>query len=150
VSRPDGTVIALRYDGAGRLSTLTFPRGDLAFGYHPTTGNPATITDPDGGTLSYDHDGSLLTRETWSGTISGNIQYTYDDNFRLTSQSVNGASSLTFQYDADSLLTQVGALAIARNAQNGFITGSTLGNLTTRGPTTPLANCRATRRRLGQ
>ena len=130
VNRPDGTVIALGYDGAGRLSTLTFPRGNLAFAYHPTTGSLATITDPDGGTLSYDYDGSLLTRETWSGTIAGNIQYTYDDNFRLVSQGINGTSSLTFQYDADSLLTQVGALAIARDAQNGFITGSTLGNLT--------------------
>ena len=129
VSRPDGTVIALGYDGAGRLSTLTFPRGNLAFAYRPTTGSLATITDPDGGMLSYDHDGSLLTREAWSGTISGNIQYSYDNNFRLTSQSVNGAS-LTFQYDGDGLLTQAGALAIARDAQNGFITGSTLGNLT--------------------
>ena len=130
VNRPDGTVIALGYDGAGRLSTLTFPRGNLAFAYHPTTGSLATITDPDGGTLSYDYDGSLLTREAWSGAISGNIQYSYDDNFRLVSQGVNGTSSLTFLYDADGLLTQVGALTIGRDAKNGFITGSTLGNLT--------------------
>ena len=108
----------LGYDGAGRPSTLTLPRGQVAFGYHPTTGNLATITDPDGRTLSYDYDGSLLTRETWAGTISGNIQYTYDDNFRLISQSVNGDSSLTFQYDDDGLLTQVGALAFSRDSQN--------------------------------
>jgi RHS repeat-associated protein len=129
MSRPDGTVIALGYDGAGRLSKVRFPHGDLVFGYHPTTGNLSTITDPDGGMLSYDHDGSLLTRETWSGIIAGNIQYTYDNNFRLTFQSINGDLSLPFYYDADSLLTRVGALDIHRDAQNGHIAGSTLDNV---------------------
>jgi RHS repeat-associated protein len=129
MARPDGTTITLGYDQAGRPSTLILPRGQVAFGYHPTTGNLTTITDPDGKTLSYNYDGSLLTRETWAGTISGNIQYTYDDNFRLTSQSVNGDSSLTFQYDEDSLLTQVGALAFSRDPQIGHITGSTLGHV---------------------
>jgi RHS repeat-associated protein len=129
MTRPDGSAITLGYDGAGRVNTLMFPSGPLAFHYDATTGNLVTITDPEGGTLSYGYDGSLLTRETWAGNIAGSIQYTYDNNFRLTSQSVNGDAPLNFQYDADSLLTQVGALAIGRDPQNGHITGSTLGNI---------------------
>jgi RHS repeat-associated protein len=128
MARPDGTTVDLGYDGGGRLSTLTFPRGQIAFGYHPSTGNLATITDSDGVTLSYDYDGSLLTRETRSGAISGSIQYTYDNNFRLTSQQVNSEPPVTFQYDLDGLLTNAGPLVISRDAYNGLITGSTLGN----------------------
>jgi RHS repeat-associated protein len=129
MARPDGTTVGLGYDQAGRPSTLRLPRGQLAFGYHPATGNLTAITDPDGGTLSYDYDGSLLTRETWAGIISGNIQYTYDHNFRLISQSVNGDSSLIFRYDEDSLLTQVGTLTFSRDSQIGHVTGSTLGHV---------------------
>jgi YD repeat-containing protein len=127
MTRPDGSGITLEYDGAGRLNTLMFPSGQLAFHYDAATGNLGTITAPDGGTLSYTYDGSLLARETWTGSIAGSIQYIYDNDFRLTSQSVNGDAPLKFQYDADSLLTQVGALTLSRDPQNGHIAGSTLG-----------------------
>lgn len=49
VTRPDGATIDVGYDGAGRLSVLTFPRGQLRSTYNSTTGNLATITAPDGG-----------------------------------------------------------------------------------------------------
>jgi RHS repeat-associated protein len=129
MTRPEGAGIDLGYDGAGRLSMLTFSHGQTAFSYHPTSGALAAIIDQNGETLSYDYDGSLLTRETWSGPISGSLRYTYDNNFRLTSQIVNADSSVAFEYDADSLLTRVGALTISRNTQNGLITGSTLGHI---------------------
>ncbi|HSF33186.1 MAG TPA: RHS repeat-associated core domain-containing protein, partial [Candidatus Tectomicrobia bacterium] len=129
LTRPEGAGIDHSYDGAGRLSTLTFSHGPITFSYHPTSDALAAITDPDGETLSYDYDGSLLTRETWAGPISGKIRYTYDNDFRLTSRIINADFSVVFEYDADSLLTRVGALAIDRNAQNGLITGSTLGHI---------------------
>src|SRR5262249_13177360 len=71
VARPDGTPIDLDYDSAGRLSTITHPRGQMALSYHLTTGNLASIADPNSGTVAYAYDGSLLTHETWTGTISG-------------------------------------------------------------------------------
>jgi YD repeat-containing protein len=43
-----------------------------------------------------------------------------------------GTDSVTFGYDADGVLTQAGALTFQRNAQNGLLTGTTLGSLTTR------------------
>jgi RHS repeat-associated protein len=130
VVRPDGTTLDVGYDSAGRLSTLTFPRGQLGVGYHPVTGHVATIIAPDGGTLSYAYDGHLLTEEAWSGRIAGSVEYTYDHDFRLTSQHVNGEALATFQYDADGLLTQAGALTLSRHPQHGLLTSSALGQIT--------------------
>ncbi|MGH8584547.1 MAG: RHS repeat-associated core domain-containing protein [Gammaproteobacteria bacterium] len=130
VTRPDGTTVDLRYDAAGRLSALVIPPGQVSFSYHPTTGNVATIATPDGGTLSYSDDGDLLTETTWSGTVAGTTRRAYDNDFRLTSQSVNGGQVINLQYDQDGLLTQAGGLTISRNVQSGFITGTTLGNVT--------------------
>jgi RHS repeat-associated protein len=129
VARPDGTTIDLGYDGAGRLNTLTHPHGQVTFGYHHATGHLTTIIAPDGESLAFVHDGNLLTQETWSGAIAGSVQYVYDPNFRLISQSINGDTPVIFQYDLDGLLTNVGAFAIGRDAQNGLITGSILGNI---------------------
>jgi RHS repeat-associated protein len=129
VTRPDGSTFNLGYDSAGRLTTLMLPRGQVSIGYHPSTGNLATLTAPDGGVLAYEYDGSLLTNETWSGAISASVQRTYDNNFRLISQGVNGGSSVSFQYDPDGLLTQAGALTLSRDPRHGLITGTTLGNI---------------------
>ena len=129
VIRPDGSTIDLGYDNAGRISILTLPSGQVSFGYHPSSGNLLTITAQDGGTLTYAYDGRLPTSETWAGTVAGSVQYTYDDNFRIISQHVNGALLAPFQYDADGLLVQAGALILHRDPATGLLTGTTLGNL---------------------
>ena len=59
--------------------------------------------------------------------MTGTIHRTYDNNFRTTAQTINGANALSFAYDADGLLVQAGALTLQRNAQNGLLTGTTLG-----------------------
>ncbi len=58
------------------------------------------------------------------------MAWNYDNNFRVTSRSINGANTINFGYDNDSLLTQAGALTLSRNSQNGLLTGTTLGNVT--------------------
>ena len=58
------------------------------------------------------------------------MAWNYDNNFRVTSRSINGANTINFGYDNDSLLTQAGALTLSRNPQNGLLTGTTLGNVT--------------------
>ena len=128
VTRPDNQTIQLGYEPtAGRLSTLTLPGSQVTtYAYSPTAGTLSSITAP-GSTLSYTYDGSLLKQTTWSGTVAGSVSRNYDNNFRITSQSVNGANTIAFGYDNDSLLTSAGSLMIARSAQNGLITGTTLG-----------------------
>jgi YD repeat-containing protein len=60
----------------------------------------------------------------------GSVTRTYDTDFRVATESVNGGNSVTFQYDPDSLLTGAGALTLTRHAQHGLLTGTTLGNVT--------------------
>src|SRR5262249_30885377 len=121
IMRPDGQTIDLRYDNAGRPITLTLPGSQISNTYDSTTGNISTISTSGGSTLSYTYDGSLLTRTTWTGPISGNVSSTYDNNFRITSESINGSNTINFQYDNDGLLTQAGRLVLNRDAQNGLV-----------------------------
>ena len=131
VTRPDGQPIHLGYEPTGgRLSTLTLPGSQaITYAYDPTKGTLSTITAP-GSALAYTYDGSLLKQTTWTGTVAGNVSRNYDDNFRITSQSVNGGNTVNFGYDNDSLLTSAGSLSITRSAQHGLITGTTLATVT--------------------
>jgi RHS repeat-associated protein len=131
ITRPDGQTVTLDYDPtAGRLSTLTEPRGQTSFTYHPTSGQVSGIASPGGVSLGYTYDGSLLTGTTWTGPVAGSVTRTHDTDFRVATESVNGANSVTFQYDPDSLLTGAGALTLARHPQHGLLTGTTLGSVT--------------------
>jgi len=131
VLRPDGQTLTLNYEPTGgRLSSLTAPTGQTTFTYHPTTGQVTSIAAPGGVTLGYTYDGSLLTGTTWTGPVAGSVTRSYDTDFRVASESVNGANPITFQYDPDSLLTQAGSLALTRHAQHGLLTGTTLGSVT--------------------
>ena len=120
--------MSLAYDNAGRLSTQTTPGGAYRYAYN-SVGKLSGVTAPDGGALAYSYSGSLLTQTSWSGAIAGSVNRTYDNDFRLTSISVNGADPVSYGYDADSLLTQAGSLTLSRDAQNGLLTGTTLGSV---------------------
>ena len=106
---------------------MTTPRGTLRYAYHPTTGNPATITAPDEISLAHTYDGELLTGETWAGAVAGGVNITYDKNFRVIARSINGANAIDIQYMT--ALVGTGALALSRSAQDGLLTGSTLGSV---------------------
>ena len=109
---------------------MGIPEGEIAYVYDATSGNLTDIIAPDGGALGYGYDGSLLTSVTWSGTVAGSVEYGYDNDFRVTSLKVNNADPVVYQYDQDGLLTRAGGLSMARDAQNGLLTGTALGNVT--------------------
>ncbi len=135
---PDGRTITITYDTSGcgcggtadRLHSIAFDRGTQTFAYD-TKGNLAQTISPTSDTLLYGYDGSLPTSVTWKGTVKGNVGVTYDNNFNVTSQTVNGGSAINFGYDNDGLLTTVGGMMLSYNSQNGLLTGTTLGNVTT-------------------
>ncbi|MCI0559658.1 MAG: hypothetical protein MN733_14290 [Nitrososphaera sp.] len=81
--------------------------------------------------LTYTYDGTLPKRVTWSGEVNGDVGVSYDNNFRATTQTVNGGNSVSLSYDKDGLLSAAGGLAITRDSQNGRIVGTTLGSVTT-------------------
>ena len=136
ITRPDGQTIDFIYDpiafGAnnGLLDKIVIPRGEINYDYYSTTGNLKTITAPDLGSLTFTYDGSLLKNSTWAGTVSGSISRTYDNNFWITSRSVNGGNTINYLYDDDGLLTQAGSLTLVPNPNSGLLSGTTLNNVT--------------------
>jgi RHS repeat-associated protein len=131
IRRPEGTIITAGYNAAGDVEMLTLPNGETQFGYDPGTGQLTTITRHNGDTLSYDFDNTLIMQTTWGGTVSGGVSRTYDNSFRLASESINDAHNVTFRYDRDGLLTQAGSFTINRDAQTGLVIGTALGGVVT-------------------
>ncbi|CAG0951179.1 partial Putative deoxyribonuclease RhsC, partial [Anaerolineae bacterium] len=130
ITRPDGKTVQFGYNSKGKLELVTLPDNKtIEYTYDDTKGQLTTVTAPGGETLSFTYDGSLPLNTTWAGTVNGSVSQTYNNNFWITSDRVNGDSTITYQYDNDGLLTAAGSLAISRNAQNGMITGTTLGNV---------------------
>ena len=124
VLRPDGQSIALSYDAAGRLKSLTTPADTYGYSYSAQTGALTAVSAPAGDSVNYQFDGPLLTNVQWSGPVTGTVSYAYDNDFRLVSEA--GAA---FGYDADALLTSAGALQLRRDPANGLLTGTTLGGM---------------------
>jgi RHS repeat-associated protein len=131
VLRPDGKTVTLTHDGAGRLAALDFSRGRTSYTYDPATGQLAGISAPGGQSLTYTYDGSLLTGTTWTGPVSGSVARTYDNNFRVVSETVNGGAPITYQYDADGLLVRAGEMTLTRDPQTGLVRTTVLGVVTT-------------------
>ena len=131
--RPDGTIVTYAYDAAGRLSTTTAPVGSVTRTYNATSGQLTGLStswlDQVNEALSFGYDGFLQTQVSWTGTVAGSVSFGFDNNFRMTSRTVSGAS-VTFGYDLDGLLTGAGGMTIARDPSNGRVTGTTLGGVT--------------------
>lgn len=131
ITRPDLQALDFSYNPtSGKLTSLSLPTGTYTYQYSPTSGKLSAITAPDNGQLAYTYDGSLLKDTTWTGTIAGSVNRTYNADFNVTELKVNGTDPIAFQYDNDQLLTQAGSLTLIRNAQNGLLTGTTQGSLT--------------------
>jgi len=127
VERPDGQPAGYEYDAAGRLGRVDLVSGTTSYDYD-VAGRVSALSSP-GVSLGYTYDGALLTGTSWSGATSGSVSRTYDNDFRITTQSVDNANPIDFQYDSDGLLTRAGLLALTRHAQSGLVTQTTLGSV---------------------
>ena len=77
--------------------------------------------------MTHTYDTSLLATSTWTGTITGSVERTYDAANRLSTQSINGGQAITFTYDDGGFLTGAGALTLGRTPQGGLLANTTLG-----------------------
>ena len=134
ITRPDGLIVEFAHDAANRVLTTTFPPpasfppGDRTVSVtYDTIGQILTATAPDTGVVTYTYGTSLLATSTWTGTIAGSVERTYDALDRLATQSVNGGQSVTFSYDDGGFLTDAGALTLGRTPQGGLLANTTLG-----------------------
>ncbi len=131
MNRADGSTVGFRYDDASQLDRLTQPRGTTDFVYSAQTGTMTSATGPGSEKIAYTYDGSLPTRATVTGTFSGQVTNTYDDDFRLATQSIGGSDSAAYVYDDDGRLIRGGGLTLARDAVTGLVSGLSLGASTT-------------------
>jgi RHS repeat-associated protein len=130
VALPNGQNMDLGFDGAsGRLTNVTIARGQINYGYVASSGNLASVSAPDE-TQTFTYDGSLPTLMRWTGAVPGEVNRSYDNNFRTTTEVLSGTDTVSFQYDNDDLLIGAGSLTLTRNSQNGRVTTTTLGNVT--------------------
>jgi RHS repeat-associated protein len=130
VTRPDGQTIGFEYDTRGRLLKLLVPEGSYTYAYHVTTGHLSGIIGPTGEQMLFTYDGSLPLSMTWDGVFDGSVNVTYNNDFQVITQSVNGANPISFTYDNDGLLKTAGNLTLDWNLTNGMLTGTVLGNTT--------------------
>ena len=127
---PDGRSIELTYDEHGRPETLSIDAGDINVQYRDTDGSVELITAPNGDTLGFAKDGPLETGLSWTGNATGALSVEYDDDFQIASKQI-AELSVAQTYDADGLLTQVGALDIIRSPDTGYIQGTSFGLVST-------------------
>src|ERR1700687_2596165 len=127
ISRPDLATITFQYDNAGRPSSVITPSETINYTYSSATGNLTGASSTNGEALTYSYNGPLPTGTGWTGTVSGSVSRAYDNNFWVTSQSLNGANTIAFNHDNDGLVTMAGGLTLNRSAQNGFVTNTALG-----------------------
>lgn len=130
ITRPDGQQLTFTYQvGNSLLDKMTTPSGDYVYGYN-TDGNVTSISAPNNEGLIIAYDGILPLSQTWSGSVSGVVSQRYNNYFLANQQCINSGSCIDYLYDNDNLLTQAGALTIAREAQKGgLINSKDLSNL---------------------
>ena len=78
--------------------------------------------------ISYGYDGSLVTAENFNGTLNESLNYTYDNDFNLTTCTYAGGT-VGYNYDLGGLLTGSGVFIVSRNVGNGLpeaVTGGAL------------------------
>ena len=131
ISRAGVQTVAISYDDAGRpvsrvLTTAGNPSTTDTFSYDAAGRLTNIVVGASAVSVGVAYDGPLLTGETWSGPVTGNVTRTFDTSLRMISQSVNGANTIPFAYDDNSSLTGAGDLAIARDPHHGLPIGTTL------------------------
>ncbi|MCO7223255.1 DUF1566 domain-containing protein [Pleionea sp. CnH1-48] len=132
ILRPDGSQLLYRYKANTELlGSMEIPRGIFEYKYN-SHGNLTNIATPEGNELIIGYDGDLLTQETWSGDVVGDVSLIYNNNFLISEQCVNSTHCVSLSYDKDNLLTGVGELSFTREVQRlGLQKGSSLGNIHT-------------------
>jgi RHS repeat-associated protein len=129
IARPDGSAIAFSYDTAGRLSSRVLAQNTATLAYNGTTGLLDAINISGGESLTFSHEGFLVTGLTWTGPVAGSVTRTLNNELLTASESVNGANTIATIYDNDSLPITLGPLSIGRDSTTGFVTGLTLGSM---------------------
>lgn len=118
VTYPDGSVVGLDYDAAGRLANTALPNGELHYTYYGATpcagcapGEIASLSGPGGAVLGFEYDGMLLKAATFGGAVTGRVEWQYDTQFQVATEAVvlsGVTSTLALDNDRDGRVVRVG------------------------------------------
>jgi|GEM_PF-1874236 len=127
----------------GTLNSLTFkaPSATATLSYD-SLARPSSVSTSSGIATSFGYGawGKLVDRvsTTWSSGGQKDVAWGYDDYLRIGSESVSGGSSISYQFDHDSLITHAISaspfldLNLAnRSSQSGRLNSLSCGSLTT-------------------
>jgi RHS repeat-associated protein len=113
---PSGKQIKNIFD-KDRIIEIQTPGGNINLNY--LCGSKVDSITKGTEAITYGYDGSLVISETLSGTLNQALNYTYNNDFNLSSFTYAG-SSVNYTYDSDGLLIGAGGFTITRNAGNGL------------------------------
>ena len=126
VTKPSGKTIVNTYT-KGRLDSTTTDEGTTNYSYLFADKVGSITKGSESFTFTYD--GTLLTSTTQSGTLNHSNNFTYNNDFQVTSTTYAGSTE-NYTYDNDGLLTSSGAYTLTRDTQNAYVTQLTDGTLT--------------------
>jgi len=135
---PGGETLAVARDGAGRVSTLTWPNGlggqaAVTFGYDAKTGQAISLVTADGTAMTQAWNGPLQMATTWAGV--GSVGRAYASDLVPQSWTVAGASgsgvTVAIGLDQDDLVVQAGDLKVERQVDTGLAWRTTLDDIET-------------------
>ena len=63
-----------------------------------------------------------------AGAVNGNLAFTYNNDYRVSSLSVNGGDAVNFSYDADGAISQAGVLTVSLYP-NGKLNATSIGSI---------------------
>jgi RHS repeat-associated protein len=128
-TRADGGQVVVSRDGAGRITSTTYPGGTLGASYSATTGQLQSLTTGDGQTVALTYDGPLVLSATTGGVAQVLTTWAYDTHYRRSRETVGTSAGVSYGYDADSNLTSAGAETLNLNASNALLQGTTIGTV---------------------
>jgi YD repeat-containing protein len=127
-----GEAIDFNYSPNGRLSKMTWPL-DVATVTttvsYDAAGRPYRVSAL-GETIEMTYDGSLPLSMTRMGTVDATVTWAYDRLLRVSSLTAAG-TTVAYTYNDDDQLTSIGSMTLDHDPTTGFLTGTTLGGVTT-------------------
>jgi len=111
VTKPSGASIETNYVN-GRIESMVTPEGATSYTY-ACQSNVSSITKGSE-SFNFTYDGTLLTRMTQAGLLSQTIDYSYNNDFLVSSMTYAGAS-INNVYNNDGELSHTGNFNIVRS-----------------------------------
>ena len=132
-----GTALPISYGYdpvTGQLVSETRPEGTVTYGYDSLHQYLQSIAGPGPITLNVVNAGPLLQSAQFSNVptigVSPMARWTYNNQFQVSSASLDGGATFAYTYDNDGILQQVGGLSLSRGS-NGQYASAALGSLGT-------------------